>query len=118
MARIIQEISAERPIRGVVHAAMVFKDGVFEQMDRRNFQAAMDLKVLGTVSLSKALQGFDLDFFVMTSSISATLGNPGQSIYSAANSFFDTLAWQYRLHGRAGVSLVLPTVLDVSVVAE
>ncbi|KAI9370402.1 hypothetical protein BJX61DRAFT_96291 [Aspergillus egyptiacus] len=118
MVRIVQEVSAERPIRGVVHAAMVLKDGVFEQMDRRSFQAAVDPKVLGAVSLSKALQGSDLDFFVMTSSISATLGNPGQANYSAANSFLDSLAWQHRLSHRAGVSLVLPMVLDVGVVAE
>ncbi|KAF4176549.1 hypothetical protein CNMCM8927_000723 [Aspergillus lentulus] len=118
MVRVVQEVKAQRPIRGVVHAAMVLRDGVFEQMDCRSFQAAVDPKVLGAVSLTKALQGVDLDFFVMTSSISATLGNPGQSNYSAANSFLDTLAWQHRLNHRPGVSLVLPMVLDVGVVAE
>ncbi|KAJ5958028.1 polyketide synthase-nonribosomal peptide synthetase [Penicillium vulpinum] len=118
VARIVQEVSAERPIRGVVHAAMVLRDGVFEKMDYQGFQAAIEPKVRGALSLSKALQGVDLDFFVMTSSISATLGNPGQSNYSAANSFLDTLAWQHRLQNRAGVSLVLPMVLDVGVVAE
>lgn len=54
----------------------------------------------------------------MTSSISATLGNPGQSNYSAANSFLDYLAWQRNLRYEAGTSLVLPMVLDVGVVAE
>ncbi|KKK26873.1 putative polyketide synthase, partial [Aspergillus rambellii] len=123
MIRIVQEVHAERPLRGVVHAAMVLRDGVFEQMNCDRFQAAVNPKVQGAVSLSKALlQGGvadDLDFFVMTSSISATLGNPGQSNYSAANSFLDTLAWQHWLHHRPGVvSLVLPMVLDVGVVAE
>jgi len=92
-------------------------------MNYDRFQAAVNPKVQGAVSISKALlQGGvvdDLDFFVMTSSISATLGNPGQSNYSVANSFLDTLARQHRLHHRPGVvSLVLPMVLDVGVVAE
>jgi hypothetical protein len=77
MVHVVQEVKAQRPIRGIVHAAMVLQDGVFEQMDRHRFQEAVDPKVLGAVSLTKALQGIDLDFFVMTSSISATLGNPG-----------------------------------------
>ncbi|THC98937.1 hypothetical protein EYZ11_001574 [Aspergillus tanneri] len=105
VVRIVQEVNAKRPIREVVHAAMLLKDGLFEQMDPPIFQAAVDPNVIGAVSLSKALQDIDLDFFVMTSSISATLGNPGQNNYSAANSFLDTLTWQHRLCSRAGVSL-------------
>ncbi|KAA8648638.1 beta-ketoacyl reductase [Aspergillus tanneri] len=118
VVRIVQEVNAKRPIREVVHAAMLLKDGLFEQMDPPIFQAAVDPNVIGAVSLSKALQDIDLDFFVMTSSISATLGNPGQNNYSAANSFLDTLTWQHRLCSRAGVSLVFSMVLDVAVVAE
>ena len=123
MIHIVRQVHAERPLRGVVHAAMVLRDAVFEQMNCNQFQAAVNPKVQGAMSISKALlqSGVfdDLDFFVMTSSISATLGNPGQSNYSAANSFLDTLAWQHRLQNRLGVvSLVLPMVLDVGVVAE
>jgi KR domain len=69
-------------------------------------------------SLHNALKGIDLDFFAMTSSISAVLGNTGQSNYSAANGFLDTLALHRNTKGLAGTSLVLPMVLDVGVVAE
>lgn len=54
----------------------------------------------------------------MTSSISALLGNTGQSIYSAANSVLDALALQRCVSHLAATSLVQPTVLDVGVVAE
>lgn len=118
VVRIVREVNSKRAIRGVVHAAMVLKDGIFEQMDYESFSMAIDPKVRGALSLSKAVGGLDLDFFVMTSSISATLGNPGQSNYSAANSFLDALARQHRLQKRAGSSLILPMVLDVGVVAE
>ena len=54
----------------------------------------------------------------MTSSISALLGNTGQSNYSAANSVLDALALQRCVSHLAATSLVLPIVLDVGVVAE
>lgn len=87
-------------------------------MTHEKFTAAIVPKVKGAQALHKALSGHELDFFVMTSSISATLGNPGQSNYSAANSFLDALAWHRTLNGVPAISLVLPMVLDVGVVAE
>ena len=91
---------------------------MYERMSAADFQAAIVPKLKGAQSLDKALEGIDLDFFVMTSSISATLGNPGQCNYSAANSFLDSLAWQRNLLHRAGTSLILPMILDVGVVSE
>ncbi|TGJ80976.1 hypothetical protein E0Z10_g7787 [Xylaria hypoxylon] len=118
MQCIIYSLQAERPIRGVVHAAMILKDGMFEQMSYASYMAAISPKVHGALSLHKALGNAQLDFFVMTSSISAVLGNMGQSNYSAANSFLDALARQRRSTGLAATSLALPMVLDVGVVAE
>ncbi|KAI1825276.1 hypothetical protein F4861DRAFT_538181 [Xylaria intraflava] len=118
MQCIIYSLQAERPIRGVVHAAMVLKDGMFEQMSYAAYMAAITPKVRGALSLHKALGNAQLDFFVMTSSISAVLGNMGQSNYSAANSFLDALARQRTAAGLAATSLALPMVLDVGVVAE
>ncbi|KAI1425016.1 hypothetical protein F5Y12DRAFT_749302 [Xylaria sp. FL1777] len=118
MQCIIYSLQAERPIRGVVHAAMVLKDGMFEQMNYASYMAAITPKVRGALSLHKALGNAQLDFFVMTSSVSAVLGNMGQSNYSAANSFLDALARHRTSVGLAATSLALPMVLDVGVVAE
>ncbi|KAI1196929.1 hypothetical protein F5X97DRAFT_199678 [Nemania serpens] len=118
MQCIVYSLQAERPVRGVVHAAMVLKDGMFEQMDYASYMAAISPKVRGALSLHKALGNAQLDFFVMTSSISAVLGNMGQSNYSAANSFLDALARHRQAAGLAATSLALPMVLDVGVVAE
>ncbi|KAI0906505.1 hypothetical protein F4823DRAFT_607070 [Ustulina deusta] len=120
VARIVTSLQAERPIRGVVHAAMVLKDGMFEQMTRRSFVDCIKPKAQGALCLHRALAsaGIDPDFFVMTSSISALLGNTGQANYSAANSALDSLARQRRAAGFAATSLVLPMVLDVGVVAD
>lgn len=93
---------------------------MFEQMDYASFMAAITPKARGALSLHKALGSSSrpLDFFVMTSSISAVLGNMGQSNYSAANSLLDALARHRRAQGLVASSLALPVVLDVGVVAE
>ncbi|KAI1742845.1 hypothetical protein F4680DRAFT_27616 [Xylaria scruposa] len=120
VAKIVTSLQAIRPVRGVVHAAMVLKDGMFEQMTHQLWVDCVKPKAQGALSLHKALEsaGIDPDFFVMTSSISALLGNTGQANYSAANSALDALARQRRAAGRAASSLVLPMVLDVGVVAD
>lgn len=91
---------------------------MFEHMDYPSFADCVSPKAQGALSLHNALQGLDLDFFVMTSSISALLGNTGQSNYSAANSVLDALAVQRSANHLAATSLVLPMVLDVGLVAE
>lgn len=78
----------------------------------------MTPKVSGAKALYEALRECDLDFFVMTSSISAALGQPGQSAYSAANSFLDAFACHLRTQAVPAVSLALPMILGVGVVAE
>ena len=91
---------------------------MFEQMDYPSFVDCINAKAQAALSLHHAVQHLDLDFFIMTSSISALLGNTGQSNYSAANSVLDSLAIQRSASHLAATSLVLPMVLDVGVVAE
>ena len=91
---------------------------MFEHMNHPSFVDCVKPKAQGALSLHHAVQHLDLDFFVMTSSISAMLGNTGQSNYSAANSILDALALQRCISHLAATSLVLPMVLDVGVVAE
>jgi hypothetical protein len=135
VANVVSTVSSKTPIRGVVHAAMVLqvrynnllvtnsdadtlKDGMYEGMTFEKYMAAVNPKMLGAMSLHKALKDTPLDFFVMTSSISAVLGNPGQANYCAANSYLESLAWYRRKQGLAASSIALPMVLDVGVVAE
>jgi KR domain len=91
---------------------------MFEGLTFDKYAACVSPKMNGAVSLHNALGQTPLDFFLMTSSISAVLGNPGQTNYCAANSFLDTLALYRRQRGLAASSIALPMVLDVGVVAE
>ena len=82
------------------------------------FRSCLSPKVDGALALHDALSDIALDFFVVTSSISATIGQPGQSNYAAANAFLDAFAHQRRRAGLPATSLALPMVLGVGVVAE
>ncbi|KAK0616599.1 KR domain-containing protein [Immersiella caudata] len=111
-------IPAEAPIKGVVHAAMVLRDGLFHSMSFDNWTTCIEPKVKGAANLHAALGSTPLDFFIMTSSVSGVLGTPGQANYAAANSYMDSLALHRRTHGQVATSVVLPMVLGVGVVAE
>lgn len=118
VASVVQQVSCKLLIRGVVHAAMVLRDGLYENMTFSAYQEALQPKMQGAIALDKALGNTPLDFFLMTSSISAVLGNPGQANYCAANSYLDFLALRRRRNGLAACSIALPMVEDVGVVAE
>ncbi|KAH7012592.1 uncharacterized protein B0I36DRAFT_399271 [Microdochium trichocladiopsis] len=131
----VKLVPSEHPIRGVIHAAMVLRDVLFQSMTFTDWQTAVAPKIDGVLNLqsvlSKAPNSAQLDFFLMTSSISGLLGMPGQSNYAAANGFLDALARRGsheaidRTHdkqrpraARAPVSIILPMVLGIGVVAE
>ncbi|KAI0452683.1 polyketide synthase dehydratase-domain-containing protein [Xylaria acuta] len=103
----VQGISPDHPIKGVVHAAMVL---IWTTSVRR--------KVLGAANLHSVLANTALDFFTMTSSVSGTLGTPGQSNYAAANSYLDALARHKLSNNKVATSLILPMVLGVGVLLE
>ncbi|BCS08366.1 polyketide synthase [Aspergillus luchuensis IFO 4308] len=118
MRAIVARVMKERPIRGVVHAAMVLQDGLLQGMTAAQYQAAITPKLRIAHVLHSVLINSPLDFFVMTSSISGTIGTPGQTNYSAGNSFLDAFAVYRQSLGLPACSIALPMLLDVGVVAE
>ncbi len=97
---------------------MIRQDCLFNAMTYDDWHISTHTKVQGAINLHNALKDNRLDFFVMTSSVSGTLGTPGQSNYAAANSFLDAIAKHRRSQGQRAVSLILPMVSGVGVVAE
>lgn len=91
---------------------------MFPSMDLQSWQRTINPKVKGSMNLHEALKGFDLDFFVLTSSTSGILGTPGQGNYAAGNTFQDALALHRRAAGLPAVSLILPMILGVGYVAD
>ncbi|KAK0635862.1 KR domain-containing protein [Bombardia bombarda] len=118
VVRAVKEIPAQYPIRGVVHAAMVLRDGMFHAMPFSSWTVAVAPKVQGALNLHSVLASTPLDFFLMTSSVSGILGTPGQSNYAAANSYLDALSRHRVSSGLSATACVIPMVLGVGVVAE
>ncbi|KAF7524694.1 hypothetical protein G7054_g11326 [Neopestalotiopsis clavispora] len=116
--RAVAAIPSQYPIKGVIHAAMVLRDGLFHSMTFESWKQSTDPKVVGAQNLHSVLANAPLDFFLMTSSVSGILGTPGQSNYAAANAYLDSLSRHRLSRSSAATSLVLPMVLGVGVVAE
>ena len=105
---------AALPLKGVLQMSMVLSDENFTKMTFSQWNTAVAPKVQGTWNLHNATvaAGLDLDFFVLFSSLSGIIGQPGQANYASANTFLDAFV-QYR------TSLGLPTfAVDIGAVAD
>ncbi|KAK1991925.1 AMP-binding enzyme [Colletotrichum falcatum] len=103
------------PLAGVAQGAMVMEDASILDMDAQKFAKVAGPKVSGSMNLDELLEerGDDLDFFVFFSSSVAIVGNHGQSNYSAANAFMQTLTLQRRHRGRAASVINLGLVIGI-----
>ena len=93
------------PLRGVFHTAMVLDDGILLQLDRARFRKVMSPKVDGAWNLHALTLHRPLDFFVLFSSVSSLVGNPGQANYVAANAFLDAFAHYRRSLGLPAMTI-------------
>ncbi|PVH76707.1 hypothetical protein DL98DRAFT_535488 [Cadophora sp. DSE1049] len=105
------------PIKGFVHCAMQLKDAVFENMTYEDWRAATAPKIAGSWNLH-ALLPANLDFFIMLSSASGIVGNPGQANYAAGNTYQNGLAHFRRRQGLAATSIDLSAVSGIGYLAE
>lgn len=104
LSRVLDTID-EHPLVGVVHAAGRLDDGVASALDIRRVGAVMEPKATAAQHLLQLTDAFDLEFLVFFSSMVASLGNPGQANYAAANSYLDASAVRARAHGRPVFSI-------------
>nr|AQV04230.1 SwnK [Alternaria oxytropis] len=103
---IIKLFTADRPLRGVIHAAGVVDSGVLSSLTPQKCEATFAPKVDGLWNLHQLTKdNKDVDMFVMLSSISGVMGLPGLGNYAAANSFMDALAHLRRAHGLPATSI-------------
>ncbi len=104
--RILRQIDASPvPLRGVIHAAGVLRDGALVNQDWTRFADVLAPKVLGAWHLHTLTADRDLDLFVLFSSAVVLFGNPGQANHAAANTFLDALAHHRRAAGLPATSL-------------
>lgn len=110
------------PIGGVVQAAMGLNEALFSLMPNEYWHTGIDPKVHGSWHLYNSLQAggraSQLDFFLMTSSVSGSVGTATESNYCAANHFLDHFARYLRGRGLPGVAVGLGMISEVGYLHE
>ena len=106
---LMRMFTADRPLRGVIHAAGVVDSGVLLSLTPQKCATTFASKVDGLWNLHQLTKDMDLDLFMMFSSISGIMGLPGLGNYAAANSFIDVLAYLRRAQGLPATSVAYGT---------
>lgn len=87
---LLEEISAVYGrLNGILHCAGVVHDSFLRNKTSGELKAVMAPKAEGLTHLDEGSSAMKLDWFVAFSSISGSLGNPGQADYAAANGYMD-----------------------------
>lgn len=101
LAELIEQIKSQRPpLTGIVHAAMHLDDGLISNLDAQRMAEVLRPKLLGAWNLHRLTLDLPIRHFVLYSSITTSIGNPGQANYVAANGALEVLA---RLRQAAGL---------------
>ena len=98
--KLLGRISAELPpLAGVAHFAGVLDDALLSQQSVERFRTTLAPKAFGACHLDRLTEDGELDFFIVSSSVSSLFGSPGQSNYATANALLDGLVAQRRARG-------------------
>ena len=106
------------PLRGVIHAASIYDDGMARNLDASRIQDVLAPKMAGALNLDHHTRAEPPDFFVVLSSATTVFGNPGQAAYVAANHWLESFARARRAQGLATCCLGLGPVEDAGYLAR
>jgi phthiocerol/phenolphthiocerol synthesis type-I polyketide synthase C len=106
------------PLCGIIHCAMVLDDGLIENLDAARLEKVLRPKVAGAENLDQLTRAIALDYFVLFSSATTFIGNPGQGAYVAANGYLEGLARRRRSEGLPALAVSWGAISDAGVVAS
>jgi phthiocerol/phenolphthiocerol synthesis type-I polyketide synthase C len=117
--KLFEKMDAQMPpLAGIIHSAMVLDDAIIPNLDYERFMNVLNPKVVGTDNLDAITRGRKLDYFVMFSSVTTSMGNPGQGNYVAANAYMEGVARRRRAAGLPALAIGWGPILDVGVLAR
>jgi len=93
------------PLKGILHAAAAFDDALLQNLDAASIDAVIAPKLVGAWNLHQATLDIPLEHFVLYSSITTAIGNPGQANYVAANAGLEGLAEMRQYMGLPAVCI-------------
>lgn len=111
-------VAAHGPLTGIIHTAMVLRDGAIANLDADSLEAVLAPKVDGVLALDRITQKHPVEHFIVYSSASAMIGSPGQGAYVAANAFLEGVVHSRRARGLPGLAVAWGAIADAGVVAR
>ncbi|MEU5930855.1 SDR family NAD(P)-dependent oxidoreductase, partial [Streptomyces antimycoticus] len=102
LAALIAEVG---PLRAVVHTAALLDDATVESLTTEQLHRVLRVKADGAMHLHELTRDMELSAFVLFSSLSGTVGTPGQGNYAPGNAFLDALAECRRAEGLVATSV-------------
>jgi len=119
IAGVLAETAQTMPgLKGIIHSANVYDDAVLTDLTIERMQKVINPKAIGAWNLHQQTLNMQLDFFVMFSSITSVIGNPGQGNYAAANAFLDALAHYRHQMGLCALTINWGAVSDTGYAAK
>ena len=119
VAALIDRFGADLPpLAGIIHGAMVLRDGPLRAMSDEDIHSVLAPKLDGAHYLDELTRDRALDFFVCHSSISSLAGNRDQANYAAANAALEELMASRRANGRAGLAIGWGMLGEIGVAAR
>ncbi|OGT44580.1 MAG: hypothetical protein A3E82_01680 [Gammaproteobacteria bacterium RIFCSPHIGHO2_12_FULL_38_11] len=108
------------PLKGIFHAAAVYDDAIITNLTDEKMHRVLAPKLLGAWHLHQASieHQLSLDYFVVYSSVTTLLGNPGQANYVAANAFLESLMSMRRASNMPGFYVAWGAIDDVGYLAR
>jgi acyl transferase domain-containing protein/acyl carrier protein len=106
LAGVLEVIRAEMPpLMGIIHSAAVIEDAPILNLGEEQLDRVYRPKLIGAWNLHQQTLNDPIDLFILYSSSSAVVGNPGQGAYVAANLYLDALALHRRAIGLPALSV-------------
>ena len=115
--QVLTEAENMGKIGAIFHLGIILNDCLIEKMSYEQFSESIDCKYKVFDNLDKLSRKLDynLDYFVMFSSVTCGKGNTGQTNYSFGNSLCERICEQRRRDGLHGLAIQYGPVGDVGV---
>lgn len=104
-------------ITGVVHCAMVLDDGMISNIEADRLEKVLAPKITGAWNLHTLTLKDPVKMFLLYSSATTYIGNPGQAAYVAGNSYLEALADFRRAKNLPATAIAWGAIADVGVLA-
>ncbi|AZN72526.1 SDR family NAD(P)-dependent oxidoreductase [Georhizobium profundi] len=115
---LLQRLRRDAPLKTVVHAAMVLDDALISNLTPSRNRPVIEVKALGASNLDRLTRVDDLDHFILFSSATTLIGNPGQANYVAANGFLEGLARARRAESLPALAIGFGAIGDVGFLSK